>query len=452
MTIEELGIKVKSKYPQYRNLSDAEVGKKVSDKYPEYRAMINVIGETPSGVVNKTFGEKLSNTIQTIFPGKKVGESIGTLAGYAFSKNKDTYDLSSPSVTQVAGDIVSGAAQVAGLKLPVPGSIAKTAGQFAGLSALSGGGSSLAKGNDFKTSAKDAFYSGLVGGVIGGTSGIISKTVSKITNKAPEALYNNALKVSKRIRESGKSPANFLKEEKVWGSLGTIKRSALEGIEKESTTISDRLSNIQGGITYDEVKKLATEKLSKDLSGVYSKSEISKFIDKVPLSGIRDSKDVVDWVTANNIRSQLGSLIGDNKWLQTNPAQNTKAAQAVYGALADLIKGVSGTTEEFSRLSQWIRTNKLVDSALTAADSKFKLGLFDILGGGLGYASGGSTEERIRNAAIGIGIQRIATSPTFQTKLAQVLSNIDNIPTDTAGKISKTVVTRLIGELFSNEK
>lgn len=452
MTEAELGAKIKAKYPQYSGLSDAEVGKRAAIKYPEYRAVLNVVGEQPADVARKTFGEKLSNTIQDIFPGKKVGEAIGTLVGYATSKNKEFYDTTAPKPLEVVGDVAAGAAQIAGLKVPISGSVAKTATQVGGLSAVSGAGKSLSDGNTIKTAAKDAFLSGLTGAAVGGIAGAVSKGVSKITKNAPEALYNNALKVSKRIKTAEKSPANFLKDSGVWGNLGTFKKAATEGIETESAVISEKLKNISGGTTYSDIKKIATEKLSKDLSGVYSKAEISRFIDKVPLAGLKNSKGIVDWVTVNNVRSQLGGLIGDIRWLQSNPSQNTKAAQAVYGALADTIKKASGTTDEFYRLSQWIRTNKLVDDAIKSADSKFKLGLFDVLGGGLGYVSGDTTEEKIRNAAIGIGIERLATSPAFQTKLAQVLSNIDNLQTDTAGKVSKTVITQLIGELFSGQE
>lgn len=41
MTIEELGIQTKKKYPQYANLSNRELGEKVLQKYPEYQSKID---------------------------------------------------------------------------------------------------------------------------------------------------------------------------------------------------------------------------------------------------------------------------------------------------------------------------------------------------------------------------------------------------------------------------
>lgn len=49
MTIEELGQKVKAKYPEYAQMDDADIGKRVATKYPEYQAQIDV--DKPQGVL-----------------------------------------------------------------------------------------------------------------------------------------------------------------------------------------------------------------------------------------------------------------------------------------------------------------------------------------------------------------------------------------------------------------
>lgn len=70
--------------------------------------------------------QKATDVATSIFPGGKVGESIGTLAGYALSKNKEQYNLSAPTPLQVAGDVAQGALSVGGLKMPVAGSALAT--------------------------------------------------------------------------------------------------------------------------------------------------------------------------------------------------------------------------------------------------------------------------------------------------------------------------------------
>lgn len=64
MTLEELGQKVKAKYPQYNNLSDVDVANKVIAKYPQYKDQVTPaaapvaggppMGQQPQGWLGKT--------------------------------------------------------------------------------------------------------------------------------------------------------------------------------------------------------------------------------------------------------------------------------------------------------------------------------------------------------------------------------------------------------------
>jgi len=74
-------------------------------------APVSAVAPVP---VEKTFGQKVSGGIQKIFPGQKVGQAIGTLAGYALTpkENRKYYDTSAPSVGQVIGDVAQGALTV----------------------------------------------------------------------------------------------------------------------------------------------------------------------------------------------------------------------------------------------------------------------------------------------------------------------------------------------------
>lgn len=53
MTLEELGKKVKLKYPQYKNISDIELGKSILEKYPQYESSLT---DRKTGVVQ---GQKI---------------------------------------------------------------------------------------------------------------------------------------------------------------------------------------------------------------------------------------------------------------------------------------------------------------------------------------------------------------------------------------------------------
>jgi hypothetical protein len=64
MTIEELGQKTKSKYPQYAQIPDAELGQKVLTKYPVYQSQITTDNQLkkPTGVLNFLMGGALKTT------------------------------------------------------------------------------------------------------------------------------------------------------------------------------------------------------------------------------------------------------------------------------------------------------------------------------------------------------------------------------------------------------
>ena len=147
------------------------------------------ITESPSDVLSnvirpkKDLLQRTGDIVNKIFPGQKVGEAIGTLAGYALSKNKEQYDLSAPSPLEVIGDVASGASLVGGLKLPVPSSLGGAVGQYGGLSALGGAGGTLAEGGSVEEATKEGVISGAIGGVTGGVFNLLGKGLSKLAEK-----------------------------------------------------------------------------------------------------------------------------------------------------------------------------------------------------------------------------------------------------------------------------
>lgn len=118
------------------------------------------LGTNPSdSLYGKVLDNSITRGIQNIFPGQKVGQAIGTAAGYIASPNKDQYDISAPTPLQVLGDVAQGALSVA-----TPG-----AGEGAGF--ISRIGSQAALGGAF----------GLTGGLAQGETGIpdlLSSTAS----------------------------------------------------------------------------------------------------------------------------------------------------------------------------------------------------------------------------------------------------------------------------------
>ncbi len=418
-------------------------------------------------VPQKDLLQKTTDAVTSIFPGKQVGEAIGTLGGYAYTKAKDAitgsndsqfYDLNGPSVKQVVGDVAKGAALVGGLELPAAGTVLGKAAQFGTLGAISGAGQSAIKNNDYKTIATDAFKSGLTGAVIGGAVGVAEKGINAVVNKSPEALYNNALKVSQKIKLAGKSPSEGLIDEGTWGSLGSIKKAAQDGIDEANTAITQKLSNTAETVKTSDILQGAMDKLKKSYGSQYTDKQLEEILLKSPVAKLFEGSDI-SATDANVLRQQVDKMLGDRFFLSSTESPITKEALgAVNNSLRETVKKISGTDQEFKQLSKWIQTNKVVDSAISKADSKFGVGLYDILSGTGGAVVGGlkgdNAGDRIKNAVIGgvtgIALEKGLNSPLLKTGLGQVVSKIGDIPTDSLGRISKTAVIQLIGDLLSN--
>lgn len=343
------------------------------------------------------------------------------------------------------------------------GGVAKTIGgkalQFGTLSAVGGAGQAIADDKSAEEVAKNAFISGLSGAALGTGVGIIGKIAQKFASKAPEAIYNSSLKVLNKIKSAGKSPSKFLADKGVWGNLGTFKKASEEGMKKADDIITAKVAKVPGGATFGELKNSATSLLQKDLGeNLFSPQAVKSLIDDVPVEALK-KKGILNWQEINTVRSELGKLIGDNKWIMTNPSEKVKAAQAMYRSMASLIQKVTKTSDDFAQYSKWIQTKKAVDRAIDLADSKFGLGFYDIASGGLGAIAGGvagqgSITDRLKSAAVfgaaGLGAERLLNSPAVRTGIAQAIQKLGRLPTDTAGKVSRTAVIELFNQALSN--
>jgi len=401
-------------------------------------------------------------------PGASLGEALGTslAAGKALlTGDTEGYNFiaqnNAPDFKRTIGDTVRIGAIPATIAAPGASTALGTVGQFGTAGAVQSGAESLSEGNTFKQAAIDSFKGGLLGGAIGGAVAGTGKVVSKVANRAPEALYNNSLRVLQRVKQAGKSPSEFLADKGVWGSLGSIRKAAEEGIEAEGKLIAPKLAAAKGGGTWQQIKTDAVNQLSKEMGELYSRKEIAAMIEGVPVASLKKTKGALSWTAFDKVRQQLGKQIGDTRWLSTATTEKQKAAKAVYRAMASTLQKNTGTAEEFARQSKWIQTKTVTDRAIGLADSKYGLGLYDFISGGSGAAIGGLSSEggvteRLKNAAIGgaigVGIERSVNSPAIKTGLAQIIKKLDSIPVDGVGRVSKQAVIELIAQLVGTKK
>ena len=101
MSPEEFAQKIKSKYPQYRQVDDIELTQKILQKYPQYGKSVNLNQQTESSFLDKT-----QNTLGSIFGGEVIGEAIGTqIAKAKATPEERAFIEEGPGALQIAGDV-----------------------------------------------------------------------------------------------------------------------------------------------------------------------------------------------------------------------------------------------------------------------------------------------------------------------------------------------------------
>lgn len=73
MNIEEFGKKIKSKYPEYNDMSDADIGSRMLNKYPEYK---DVVGTNFQGKVESASQNPVMKVVDFLAPAIKTNANV----------------------------------------------------------------------------------------------------------------------------------------------------------------------------------------------------------------------------------------------------------------------------------------------------------------------------------------------------------------------------------------
>jgi hypothetical protein len=202
MTTEQFGKQIKTKYPQYKDISDAELGKKMLTKYPQYNDMVksDQTGQTVKPFLSgHPILKGISDFIGTTGLAKNAAVGVFlkfTPEGKDLMKRIETGDA---KYSDLEG-IIGGASDV-GTKQTI-GSAVKTAGTLTalgkapatalgrvgvgvGVGGAIGAGGALEKGG----TAKDVAVGGLVGAGIGGAVSGALEGVGALLRKVSGSNY-----------------------------------------------------------------------------------------------------------------------------------------------------------------------------------------------------------------------------------------------------------------------
>lgn len=232
--------------------------------------------EQPMGVIpevqNKDLLQKTGDIVNSIFPGKQVGESIGTLGGYLLTGIKEKlgmvpegttkqFDLSAPTPLQTAADVAQGAlmigttlpgeaVSIAGKSIPLAKTAATGIGRVAqsvGMGATFSGLGSIAGG---ETNLKEIGKEAAIGGAIGGAAGITSEAINSFINTAPKRLLKSVL-------------PKLTEEKNIDYAIQNIKLGSPEKmVDMSSKALKSYNEQISAVIRHPDVAENITEKLT----------------------------------------------------------------------------------------------------------------------------------------------------------------------------------------------
>lgn len=341
--------------------------------------------------------QKATDITTSIFPGGKVGESIGTLAGYALSKNKKNYDLSAPTPLQVVGDVAQGTLSIGGLKAPVAGTALGRVAQTAVLGGGLSGSESIAKGENAKEVLKDTAIGAVTGATLQGAFEGLPVLGKWLGNKA-----NELRKSSLRLTPQDKLKLNS----KLDDVVGYLKQEGISGNPAKQYEQITEKHNFAEKIVQSTVKESGK---------TYTRKELVDDILRLPekYAGEFDNPEVYDQLTkkserlADYIKNTFGSRYGDK--IPAEKLNDLKRAymKNAFNKAGDAVSNEANLTlgdELYKKLLTDVPSletiNKTYSNIITArkvlgkALGRNELGAFGNLvalgvGGGIGSALGG---------------------------------------------------------------
>lgn len=342
--------------------------------------------------------QKTESIVTKLFPGQKVGQSIGTLAGYGITAAKEkygfapkgataAYDLSSPTPLQVAGDIARGAITVAGAKMPVASSILGKTAQFGSLGFVSGGASGIAEGKSFGESAGQAVRQGIIGGLAGLTFGVIEKGVSGIgrgVGKVGEKVQRSVIRPSADDIKDG-FKIQTLQKYKLGGSLQDTLNKTDRQLDFLSKELNKKLESSNTSINLNRVLENTGRRISGDrLTGFGSNTRLSSALQRLQeeVQYTSGPNGLVSVPEAQIVKRAAGHY---GAWQYGFQDPESKASERVYNIFYNELKkeietaspeGVRGINQ---RMSELIPVMNAVIRRIPVAERNRGLSLTDVI-------------------------------------------------------------------------
>lgn len=339
--------------------------------------------------------EGVGKVVNSIFPGKQVGEAIGTLGGLGVTAAKEKlglapkgstsqYDTTAPTPLQVAGDIGQGALMVAAPNIGNGATVAGRIGANATLGAGIGATGAIKEGQKPSEVLKQA----AIGGAIGGGASALGEGTKALAENLPKWLTKAALP-----KIDNKNIDYAIENTKIGGLKSIAKKS--------SDSISNYENQVQGVLSHPEFKNVAI-----DTNSVLD-SAISKFPNSqyTPQDLIKNAENIapnvgkliqkmdagqVNIQELNSIRKELDAATKSVYISLNRPPEAKLLGASLANSIRDYVQSTAPETAPiFSNYSKEIGLNKAIQAAIKKGETK--VSFRDVVAAGAGFTHSGLT-------------------------------------------------------------
>jgi len=411
-----------------------------------------------------------------IFPGQKVGESIGTLGGLGLTKAKESlglvpkgttaqFDTTAPSPLKVAADVAGGALNVGLMQgAGTVGTFGQRLLKMAGIGGGLSGTQAIKDGGDVGDVAKST----AIGAGIGAAMPVVGAGLSSLgrqIEQLPARFINSALGRSKAqvlkdiSRDKVDDLANYVVNNKsALKTADTHFRESADAIETLSKKITSSLaqtvtkSGSKSTIGRDNLLD-SIAKLPEAEGALLKRTDIKSIIERLaPQSKKLLQKPSLTITESNQLRQLVDKTLGDRAFLGGQLSSDKLILKKFADTLREQVKekAPQGTRALFSELSNEIQFRDAILGKIAQKQGNQVLSFGDFIGGGLGGIFGGG----IGGAVAGVATRRAIESVPFKlsaAKLTNALTKLEPIIEQTTPAV-QTAILEFFADVLSEEE
>ena len=406
--------------------------------------------------------QKTGSVVNKIFPGKQIGEAIGTgIAKFRATPEEKKFISPAPTPTQIAGDVANIGLNIAGLKgAGIVGNLGQRIIKMIGLGAGLSATQSLKEGGG----AKDVVKSATIGGVVGGAiplAGAGLRTIGRQIETFPARFVNSALSRSKQevLQDIAKDKvddfAKYVMKSKPIGTANKLLNESMSNINTLSNKINTSLNSAirKGGqkITVGTNNLLdGITKLPEAEGALLNREGVKSIIEKLaPQTKKMLSQPSLTITESNKLRQLVDKTLGDRAFLGGQLSSDKIILKKFADTLRETVKSKApeGTRELFAELSNEIRfRDGLLDRIARKAGNQV-LSFGDFIGGGLGGIFGGGWG----GAVAGVATRRAIESVPFKLSVAKITNAATKLEPiiNQLNPAQQTAILDFFSEIFS---